>query len=459
MFTNKLDSFYFDKFEIKAMPCWSAWKPKDDLSIITNTANVYTETFRGNFDDNYEIVDPNEVRDGPSMWSMITKSTDFQDLSIIQESSIYDTSSLRLGSLILLKNKLIHNGILRAEFVPKIDSGVISIIFKYVRVKTETSSSESYYSFDLVNAGDITKNQFILRRIENGLSKELVAINDYRDIEGQPKITLGYRTHIPHLVQIHVENSRITISISINSRKFETIMTTNDDSIKLGQVGFGTFHSKCDLISFELRPPNFVFGAEKVEDFVKNGNDELALNPYVLSSDIGKEGDGGNDSSGNNNSKSRHSNSSDPVWKGCVLNNTTEKRQLYCKERFKNEFKRTKCQVIYNFKFKASFCDTCCKSNVFWMHSNTEHTCLKKCHKATTGEKSEDYNDVCINSENPDKNIYSYCQSKFTEAPIIETCKLDMCNLCCVNINALKKKKHNYTTIRSCFSTCAKSKK
>ena len=92
------------------------------------------------------------------------------------------------------------------------------------------------------------------------------------------------------------------------------------------------------------------------------------------------------------------------------------------------------------------------------MHSNTNHTCQKLCHKNTIGEKTNDYDDICLTSENPDKNVYSYCQNTFVEKPLVDTCKHDMCNLCCVNINTLKKRKHAYGTMKSCFSSCSKSK-
>lgn len=418
--------------------------------MITNTANVYSEQFKGQFNDNYEIVDPSEVKDGPSAWTMIVKPKDGEDLSIYQDSMIYDTSSMRLHSLVLLRNKFIHSGIIRVEFNAINDNGIVSVIFKYQRMQTETGPIESYYAFECVNAGDPKKNQFVLRRIENGLSKELKSISNSMDIEGQNKnVPLGYRAHVPQMIQIAVDGQRIVISISVNSRPFATLMTVEDDSLKLGMVGFGTFHCKAAFTTIELRPPIYNFAFEKVEDFVKNGATDLALNPYIMSSEVGKEDESGN---GNGNASGSISitrrNGNDPVWKACVINNTTEKRDQYCKDRFSNEYKKKQCQ--------ASFCHTCCKSNVFWMHSNTSHQCLKMCHKATIGERHDDYNDVCMDSTNPDKNVYSYCQNKFVEAPIVRTCKYDMCNLCCVNINTLKRKRHSYDTIKSCFKGCSR---
>lgn len=348
-----MDAFYFDKFEVKSKLCWSAWGPKTDISIISNTANVYIENFKGNFNDNYEIIDPSDSKESPSAWSMITKPTDQQDLSIIQDSLIFDSSSLRFNSIVLLKDKYLKNGILRAEFIPSTDNGVISIIFKYLKLKTGLYNIESYYSFELINAGDLSNNQFVLRKFENGMGKELKSISNIKDIIGHPnRFNLGYKVGIPHLVQILVNHSTIKVSISVNSGPFITIMEAEDDGINLGQVGFGTFHAKVAVTMFEIKPPNFIFSSDKLEDFIKNGVDDLALNPYVNSSEEGQEGNEEEVENNNIESKitnTKFNNKNDPLWKTCVINNTTDKRHLYCNQRFSNEYKKKKCEVNFNF--------------------------------------------------------------------------------------------------------------
>lgn len=60
-------------------------------------------------------------------------------------------------------------------------------------------------------------------------------------------------------------------------------------------------------------------------------------------------------------------------------------------------------------------------------------------------------------SDDPDGNVYSYCDNKFLNEHTKLTCKYDMCNLCCVNLNTIRSKKHAFETVKSCFTDCAKS--
>ena len=264
------------------------------MKLITNTANSYTESFKGNFLTLYEAIDQSESKDGPSMWEMITKDTDTQEISIKQDSLIYDLSSMRIPSMVILKGKYIHNGIVRVEFIPTTENGVISIIFKYNTYKTEYGTSTSFYSFDLVNQGDDSEdNQFVLRRIDNGLSKELKSINNVKDIENPPTgFTCGYKSNIPHYVQIEIKGYLIRISVSINSRPFLMLFEVTDDTLKMGQIGLGTYHAKASFTLIELKPSVFTVNSAISEDFIKNGVEEILMNPHISSTDEGTEGEG-----------------------------------------------------------------------------------------------------------------------------------------------------------------------
>ena len=84
------------------------------------------------------------------------------------------------------------------------------------------------------------------------------------------------------------------------------------------------------------------------------------------------------------------------------------------------------------------------------------HTCKKQCYRNTEETNLDmNYKNYCMTSQNPDKNVYAYCQNRFTNPISINTCKYDMCNLCCVNLDTLKQKKHAFETVKSCFSDCS----
>ena len=318
------------------------------MKLITNSANSYTEIFKGNFLSLYDVLDQSDSKDGPAMWEMISKETDTQEIAIKQDSLVYDSSAMRIPSMIILKGKYIRNGILRVEFIPTTENGVISIIFKFNTFKTSTS----FYSFDLVNQGDESEdNQFVLRRIDNGLSKELKSINNVKDIENAPiGFTCGYRSNVPHYVQIETKGYSTKISISINSRPFLMLFEVTDDSLKMGKIGFGTYHAKASFTVIELKPPVFTINAAITDDYIKDGIDEILLNPYVMSTDDGSGGDG-NENNGegginnNSNKKSSYVNKNDPIWKNCVILTTSNTRNDYCKNRFSNEYQIQKCKV------------------------------------------------------------------------------------------------------------------
>jgi hypothetical protein len=86
---------------------------------------------------------------------------------------------------------------------------------------------------------------------------------------------------------------------------------------------------------------------------------------------------------------------------------------------------------------------------------------MKSCHKATISiPKNNDYVNTCIQSKTPDGNAYSYCDNKFYQydKATINGCKKDMCNLCCVTMDAMKQKNYSYDNIDRCFNDCTNSK-
>lgn len=86
--------------------------------------------------------------------------------------------------------------------------------------------------------------------------------------------------------------------------------------------------------------------------------------------------------------------------------------------------------------------------------------CKKGCYRASiASENNKEYKNVCINSPNNQQNIYSFCEEKFTtfNPNLINFCKLDMCNLCCVGMDTIKNKNYSVPNLKSCFKDCAKN--
>ena len=279
------------------------------------------------------------------------KNTD-EEKSIEQKSEIYDSTSSNRPSMIILKNKYFGDGIYKVEFVPYSNFGVISIIFKYSKPNDiHAFQADSFYSFDLLN--DSSGNQFILRREDNGISKEIKVIADLKNIPDCPSyFKLGYQINKPQYVQIMVSNGLITISISIDSKPYVVIMSVQDDTFKLGLVGIGTYQVKLSVINLELKPLKYIISSEKINNFILNDNDEILLNDnteknkdYEIVSDgkyeKSKEEELRSPVINNNTSKEND------LWKQCVRKNTNTQREQYCRQHFKSSSQIKNCIVSY----------------------------------------------------------------------------------------------------------------
>jgi len=73
---------------------------------------------------------------------------------------------------------------------------------------------------------------------------------------------------------------------------------------------------------------------------------------------------------------------------------------------------------------------------------------------------NEDYIETCIQTTHPETNVYSYCQKRYNKIDngLLQICKLDMCNLCCVTMDPIKKKRYSWDNMRKCFDSCSLSK-
>jgi len=92
------------------------------------------------------------------------------------------------------------------------------------------------------------------------------------------------------------------------------------------------------------------------------------------------------------------------------------------------------------------------------------HICKKLCYKASLSvETNNDYINTCINPEEEGNtnNINVYCENKFkilkSNKELIRICKSDMCNLCCIGMDRIKKKNYSTNNLMNCFSDCAYS--
>jgi hypothetical protein len=154
----------------------------------------------------------------------------------------------------------------------------------------------------------------------------------------------------------------------------------------------------------------------------------------------------------NNMNKDNNTIVNDGGWKICVISRSESERKRFCQSTFNNPIFQNKCQ--------KNFCTECCEAKIDQIYKNIIHICKKTCFKSTVASSNNDeYKNVCINSSNSNSNIVGYCE-KMTNVNNLqkESCKLDMCNLCCVTMDAMKTRIYSVDSLRRCYEDCNKSK-
>jgi hypothetical protein len=502
VFVNGVNGFFFDKLVIDPINCWSPWEPKSDLSIMNPNSNIYYEDFFGILEERYTIIDTEEVnqKEGPSSWGIV-----YEDVSlgsyIHQDSMISDSSSRKQSSFLILKEKNFCHGKIFLEFRAQNENGIISTIIKYSDILSVNGQKKTQYlSFDMNNENEPT---FSLRYWNNGDVKVINSINASQ-IKGFEK---AYVKNKQNNVKIEYINGRITIYASQNGGEFQQIINTKHEIIKCGSVGFGTFNTPAKFSLFEITPMNMKLSLNDIDYIINNttpyipvpsveqiasiadnipqikstvnfgltASDYLLTQSSMLQSTMGKdfsknildqsyisinlEGkelikSSTTDSQIEINMRNRNSNNSikDGGWKTCVVTRSNSERKKYCQSNYNNPVFQNKCE--------KNFCTECCEAQIDPIYNNIIHVCKKTCYKSTLASTNNDeYKNVCINSPNTNSNIYGYCESMaiFNQVQK-ESCKLDMCNLCCVTMDAIKTKIYSVNSLRRCYDECNKSK-
>lgn len=377
VFINGMDGFYFDDLQVTPSSCWSPWIPKKHIQIKSPNSNVYSENFKGDFNEKYDFIDIIDGRDGPGKY--ILNAVDKLDMAIglIQQVPVYDSSSTKFSSIALVKRKYLHNGTFKISFVPDSPNGIISAIFKYHKQKNATGQTvKSYYSLDMINSD--SESQFLLRKIIAGNSIEVMSVTEA--IPGLKYI--GYVVDAKHELTIECTDLKITVRLMIGTSDAVTIMEVRDGSIQSGLVGVGTFKTTVTFGSIELYPPqleltegdkNLIMNTDtdtipmpSVADIMKSfrstkrGKDKGSMDSVeaaksVVGSSLGynffkKSSNPSNKDTSDKNDQDKNIANKLLGWRVCATTQTENDRNNYCSRTFSSGAKKSKCQVIFNYK-------------------------------------------------------------------------------------------------------------
>jgi hypothetical protein len=474
LFVNKLPGFFFSGLQINPNACWNPWLPKNNIRVINPNTSIYNEDFGSSFDQKYEIVEP-AAADNVSQWGF-SNNMGANKIGIQQKQKVSDLNSVRKPAMVILKDKYFTNGVYCVKFKAEQGEAMISIIFKYYKGVTRLGQdTEMFYTFDMVNSQK--SGQFALRKFIDNNPQEIISVN--KPINGLRE--MGYGTFGVNHVCIESINSQITIKMSQNTPNLYEVINVEESGLSSGLVGVGTFNTPAIFTFLELLPPQLNLTNKDVVEILKSDSPDIwmpsvtaikrasneltepvmndtAMNKILSLSNILGSVLGFNYYKpvkiiGQSESKTVYENLEEQSlgWMDCITAKNSTERSNVCRRLFFNEFRRQGCQ--------KDFCNTCCETNIPASRPNVQLNCKKTCTKQTAAEENAtDYKKVCLNSNNPESDTYSFCSNKFKDPVGARNCKLDLCQLCCVTMDVVRSKNYSYDSFKGCFAECAKSK-
>ena len=247
VFVNGNKGFYFDNFKIEPIKCWTPYKPKKDLLLITDRANIYDEDYVGQLKKKFIIKDPINSINGPSEWNY-QKEVLGREKVIVQKSEIADRSIFKEPSMLILRNKYIKRGWFSVDFAGTAN-GAIGVVLKYI-------DTNNYYLFEI--GGHIKENQYFqLRKKVNGIINLLKIINSNDQLkkterENTPEI--GYNTNIWYCLRIIIDGPSLKFFFNRKGTPEKFILKYRDDDIPYGLIGITTYNTKGYFDNMILRP-------------------------------------------------------------------------------------------------------------------------------------------------------------------------------------------------------------
>jgi hypothetical protein len=476
-FVNKMPGFFFFGLTVSPVNCWSPWLPKKDIQVINSNASIYSENFNSHIETKYDILDPTNA-DRASEWSLISSSRNANTYGIEQKSKILDLGSTKKPAMVILKRVNFSNGVFCVKFRTEVSEGMVSIIFKYSKGITKMGEvTETFYTFDMINSR--TKGQFLFRKFKDGEPMELASVNKLSGVS-----ELGYTTQGINHVCVEAINSQITIKVGQNSNPTD-IINIEDSSFASGLVGVGTYNTPALFTYLDVMPPTLKLTENDVNDIMKKDTSDLwlpsisaikrasyelppqSIRDSAVTTILSLSSTLGSVLGFNFNRPTPKQIGQTEVktifavdkavklgWEKCVESKTIDDRDNICRRMFENEFKRKQCEN------KDNFCNMCCENTVSVEDRTVMWNCKKQCGNQNAIEVSpNDYTKVCMESDNPQTGVYNYCSRKIEANDVskIKTCKIDMCNLCCMTLDVMKNKKYSFNTIMQCYQECSTS--
>jgi hypothetical protein len=139
------------------------------------------------------------------------------------------------------------------------------------------------------------------------------------------------------------------------------------------------------------------------------------------------------------------------TWSKCLNYPQIDDRIRYCHVLFYSKSELENC--------RNNFCHSCCLKTVDLTNKGHLSLCKKQCSTIEEGSNNKTWKS-CIEPTHTENSIYPYCDEHFKKDFYGRSrCKTDLCNLCCVSVESMKKNTLlSDFSVSKCYEKCVKSK-
>ena len=120
---------------------------------------------------------------------------------------------------------------------------------------------------------------------------------------------------------------------------------------------------------------------------------------------------------------------------------------------FKSELDIKVCQYSH-----YNFCSKCCAKFVDITNKVKNNLCNKQCSLINDEDTKDQSWRNCATPTFPTQSVYQYCDDMEKSEYREDTCKVDMCNLCCSKYDYDSKIKISSNSLKLCYANCERSK-
>ncbi|VWU48533.1 LCCL domain-containing protein, partial [Hepatocystis sp. ex Piliocolobus tephrosceles] len=419
-YTYGISNVEFNKPMVESLECISkVRKQKQQISPLS--CNIYQEFYVNKFFKSYDVYDPEGAIDGPSYWDFMNNIGN-ENHVIAQKSNIKGNETDKIPSLIILRNKICHNGILNFSIYPQCGNG-------------DNSKNSNGIIGAVIKFSDI--NNYTLLEIGSTFTRIRQNVNGVFHLLAKSVIS-GYKENIWNKVTITFNNTSINVNTHDGLMTYPVFSLIGLNLKEGYQLGFTSYN--CNMVAFSnilIHPFDF----KPYSPFPSTISEEYMIPTFTKISEkhIKMRNDFNNTFKNDiysDQTKADYTNSNE--YDLSINNNKIKKDIYYCATHKDIVDRLTYCNKYDkdNPNCVKEFCKICC-DNIETTNEENKNSCIHLCqhldeHITKTSELLDYLNKTC--KENSNNEFVESCKNDNNK----DECLVEMCQMCCQSITIPK---------------------